>query len=369
MVVLSACGKTANTTVDANNIGNTEKTKSVEAITNNTTNNPEELDEEVVDTNTEPVDYSKIKIDKYIKIKDYEKIIEVTDFSTTDEEVDEQLESIVKSLTTDFEKKYEGTIEDNSSLNISYEITVDGEVIMSIPDLDIVIGAEYIMPGVDEKMVGKKVGDSFTVSASYPHDYQDINLAGKKADVDITINYILANGKQATLNDDFADAFSSGEYKTLKELKEAMKETISKSKKDGFANSLIEKILENTEIKKDISEFEEIEYRVSLDSCVELIGTQGTTMKELASMYSLNSVSEFKQYLKESASRTVKEKMVIYKFAKMFKLEVTDEEYEAYVNELLKFHPQETIDVSYPEDESRYLLLYDKVIDKLIELQ
>lgn len=359
MFLLSACNNTSETSEKYGDI-----------VISSTEELSEVLGEEITNTHTTPIDYSSLDLDKYITIGEYEKIVESPEnMIATDEEVMNQLQSISKSLITNFEEVHEGVIEENSSLNVSYTTKVNGEEVGSMPSLDMVIGGEFIHEGVDSQLVGKNVGDVVSVNVLYPHDYYDASLAGQDAVIDITINYILANGTPVELNDEFASVFSNGEFNTLDELKQSMKDTLTTSKKEQFASTLMEKILENTEVIGDTSEFEQREYRIELDSCANLIGTQGTTMEQLASIYSIGTVDEFKQYLRESSTKTVKEKMVINKFAKMFDISVSDEEYKEYIDELLKFHPQETVDLSYPENESRYKLLYDKVTEKLISLQ
>lgn len=321
---------------------------------------------EIINTHTQPIDYSEIDCDKYISVNKYEDLIDTSKLVTTDEEIQEQLEQIASSMTVSSTKLTEGTVEENSNINIAYIIKENDNELVNVLDKDITIGKEDIYTGIDSQLIGKNVGDILSTNIEYPSDYFDVNLAGKNVTIDITINYINSDVVTREVNDEFAEYFSNGEYKTLDELKQSIKEEISTSRLEQSSDDLMKKILENTEIIGDTSKFEETEYLIQLDKCVALVKGEKLTYDELANLYALNSVDEAKKYYKELASNIVKEKLVIYKFAKMFNISVSEEEYKAYKSELAKYSPEEIIQ-SMDENDIKYKLLYEKVLKNLLQ--
>ena len=57
-------------------------------------------------------------------------------------------------------------------------------------DFEFIIGSKTLRDGVEDKLIGKKVGDNFFAELSYPDNYNDKNLAGKIVTSEIHIKSI-----------------------------------------------------------------------------------------------------------------------------------------------------------------------------------
>ena len=86
------------------------------------------------------------------------------------------------------------------------------------------IGSNSFIPGYEEQLIGKKVGDVVNVKATFPENYHAKDLAGKEALFVTTIKEI-REIKKAEINDDFAKSMGK---KSLEELKEEIKNHIAK---------------------------------------------------------------------------------------------------------------------------------------------
>lgn len=86
------------------------------------------------------------------------------------------------------------------------------------------IGSNSFIPGYEEQLIGKKVGDVVNVKATFPENYHAKDLAGKEALFVTTIKEI-REIKKAEINDEFAKSMGK---KSLDELKEEIKNHIAK---------------------------------------------------------------------------------------------------------------------------------------------
>lgn len=85
------------------------------------------------------------------------------------------------------------------------------------------IGSNSFIPGYEDQLIGKKVGDVVDVKATFPQEYHAKDLAGKEALFVTTIKEI-REIKKTEVNDDFAK--SMGE-ENLDKLKETVKNRIA----------------------------------------------------------------------------------------------------------------------------------------------
>ena len=86
------------------------------------------------------------------------------------------------------------------------------------------LGSNSFIPGYEDQLIGKKVGDVVDVKATFPQEYHAKDLAGKEALFVTTIKEI-REIKKTEINDDFAK--SMGE-ENLDKLKDTVKDRIAK---------------------------------------------------------------------------------------------------------------------------------------------
>ena len=85
------------------------------------------------------------------------------------------------------------------------------------------IGSNSFIPGYEDQLIGKKVGDVVDVKATFPQDYHAKDLAGKEALFVTTIKEIREIQK-TEINDDFAKSMGK---ENLDDLKKEVKERIA----------------------------------------------------------------------------------------------------------------------------------------------
>ena len=87
----------------------------------------------------------------------------------------------------------------------------------------LVLGSGMFIPGFEEQLVGKDVGDQVTVKVTFPEQYHSDALAGKEARFECTIHQIRTKGAYE-LDDTFAKEV--GGYNTFEEMHRKLGESL-----------------------------------------------------------------------------------------------------------------------------------------------
>ncbi len=103
------------------------------------------------------------------------------------------------------------------------------------------VGANNLIPGVEEQLIGMKAGESKEFSLTLPEGYRNKDAAGKEGDFKFTIKEIKRK-ELPELDDEFAQQF--GEYETMEELRAKMTEYHEKHETDRIENELKERVIQ-----------------------------------------------------------------------------------------------------------------------------
>ena len=106
------------------------------------------------------------------------------------------------------------------------------------------LGSGSFIPGFEEQVAGKNIGEEFDVNVTFPEQYAE-ELAGKDAVFKVTIHEIKAK-ELPELDDEFA---KDADFDTLDELKEDIKKSISERKaeesKRDYEDQLLEQLVDS----------------------------------------------------------------------------------------------------------------------------
>ena len=107
-----------------------------------------------------------------------------------------------------------------------------------------------MIPGFEEGLVGVSGGESLTLPVTFPEDYQNKELAGKKAEFAITVNNV-SEPTLPELDDDFFSSFDVAEggldaFRT--EVRANMTRELKNANRNNIKNQVIEGLLEIHEV-------------------------------------------------------------------------------------------------------------------------
>lgn len=103
------------------------------------------------------------------------------------------------------------------------------------------VGAGRFVPGVEEAMVGQKLGQAFEVDAPLPEDFRTTEVAGKTAHWRVTVMEVKIR-RMPELDDEFAKDL--GEYESLADLRTKLKERMEAAAKQDSERALSEMLME-----------------------------------------------------------------------------------------------------------------------------
>jgi trigger factor len=147
----------------------------------------------------------------------------VTEVSEAD--IDKAIDRLAETRRT-YQPKPEGAkAEKGDRVTVDFVGKINGEEFEggSNQDIDVVLGSETFIPGVEDHLVGVVAGEQRTIDATFPEAYANRKLAGRAATLDVTVKAIAAP-EPVTIDDEFAKSLN---FESLEKLKETLKGNIS----------------------------------------------------------------------------------------------------------------------------------------------
>lgn len=256
----------------------------------------------------------------------------------SDEKVNQTLEEI-RSLRAE-EKKVERPAQNGDLVKFDFNVYRDGVPIENgaSKNYPLIIGENRFIPGFEEQLVGLKTGDEKEFQLTFPKEYHEKSLAGKPAEFKVKVNEI-AEIIKPELTDEFAQMISAQKFKTVAELKENIIKNLTDEETEKQERELEAKMLE--ELVK-ISEFDELpdillkeELHRMMHELEDSIAKQGMQMADY-----LNAIKktpeELETELKPQAELRVKTSILARELYQQQKMEVTPDEVEKEIEEMLK---------------------------------
>lgn len=314
----------------------------------------------------------QLNASEYVKLGQYKGLtIKGASTKVTDQDVEDQVNELAQDNATYEEIKDRKTVQKDDYLNVDYTTTINGKENSDYSDsnLDMHLGDGNLNVDenvdVDEKLIGAKTGDTVTIEFTFPEDYDDSSIAGKKCELAVSINMI-----EKEVIPEINDAFikENTDCKTVKEYKKQVRDSLVSDKKTEAEQTnqetLWNKIMDNATQLKDFSE---------TDIKQEVSNIQ-IENKEMAEYFGM-SVSDFiEQYyemsLEDYAKENLKKQCVQDLLLEDKKITVTDEDMEKeiqYYIDQLGYENKKEVLASVSESEIRSELQYTKLMESLMK--
>lgn len=232
----------------------------------------------------------------------------------------------------------------------------------------LVLGSGQFIPGFEDQIIGKNIGDEFDVNVTFPEEYGAKELAGKEAVFKVKLHEIKVKELPA-VDDEFAKDVS--EFDTLKELKaDLKKKALDRKKKaadEAVENALVQQIVDS--IKGDIPE---AMFENRLEQCVEdfayRLQSQGLNL-ETYLKYTNSNIDEFKKSFRPQAESQVKFRLALEKIVELENITPDEKDVEAEYEKLAKDYGVEANKVknAIPAEELKKDIAVNKAIDLVKE--
>ena len=210
---------------------------------------------------------------------DFSKIkAEVFEVDITPEELEKEM-GLVAERNKEFKTK-EGESQKGDIVVIDFEGFVD-----DIPfaggkaeNHELELGSASFIPGFEDQLIGKNLGEEIEVKVTFPAEYHAKNLAGKEAIFKTKIKEI-KGPIIPELNEEFAKKFS---LNSVEELKNNIKEKIESFYKNAYKETLKSKIFDELSKLLEFDVAEGLVERVAQDIAKEKNVEASTVQEEAA---------------------------------------------------------------------------------------
>ena len=230
------------------------------------------------------------------------------------------------------------------------------------------LGSGQFIPGFEEQIAGKNIGDEFDVNVTFPAEYGAENLAGKDATFKCKLHEIKFRELPA-IDDEFAKDVS--EFDTLEALKADLKakalERKQKVSEEEMENDLVQQIVDSIEGEIPEAMFEN-RLNQSVEEFAYRLQSQGLDL-ETYLKYTNSNIDEFKKTFRPQAESQVKFRLALEKIVELEKIVATEEDINAQIEKMAKDYGMEVEQIknAVPTEEIAKDLAVGKAIDFIKE--
>ena len=320
---------------------------------------------EVVDVNKETgVKFKADLITKpVVEISDYKGLeVKKTTKNVDDAAVDAEIEKVRNRNARSI------SVEDRAAQNgdtavIDFEGFLDGVAFEGGKGekFPLELGSGSFIPGFEDQIVGKNIGEEFDVNVTFPEHYQAENLAGKPAVFKCKLHEL--KGKELPdVDDEFVKDVS--EFDTLDEYKADIKSKLEKAAADEASTNL-ENALVDAVISKMTAEVPQVMYQRRIDDIVREWSARNRIRVEDYLKYTGATMDQFRANFTEVAKRQVDLRLALEKIAELENITVSDEDLEKEYADMAEQYKMdvEKVKAAVPAEAVKNDLRIEKALD------
>lgn len=229
------------------------------------------------------------------------------------------------------------------------------------------------VPGFAEQLVGVSAGEQKTFSLRFPDNYRVTDLAGQEAAFEVTVQSVKEK-RLPEMDDDLAK--TAGEYDTLAQLRDSVRERLLESAKmaaDGeYQNTVLETVLQQSKIEMPPEMVEE-QTEHSLHSLEDNLQAQNLSMPVYLNLVKQTRL-QLIEGLREEARASLRRELVLAEVAKNEGIEIADADIDGEIEETVAMFGQKAAEgrAALNSDESRrniaFRLRQRKARERLAEI-
>ena len=187
-----------------------------------------------------------------VKIGDLSKLkIEKPTLEISNTDVEKTMDVLVKQRVS-YEPVKRAAKKDDR-VNISLKASIDGQQVEDTAGqgMDLVLGEPGRIPVFDEALIGAKTGETKPFDITYPKDYNQAQLAGKKVSYEVTFNSI-SQPMLPKIDADFAKSLgvTDGDVKKMRsEIQLSLEQEVEKRVKARTKEAVFQALIEDAKLE------------------------------------------------------------------------------------------------------------------------
>lgn len=280
---------------------------------------------------------AEVAVKPEVKLGEYKGItFKKVEYNVKEADVKEELKRLQErnSRTVDVTDR---AVESGDTVTIDYSGSVDGVKFEggTAEKQPLTIGSNTFIPGFEDQIIGMKIGEERDITVKFPEDYHAENLKGKDSVFHIVLHEIKAKELPELTDEFIKDAVGA---ESLDAYKKEIKERLKKQNKDRaereIEDEIVKKVTANAEvvipealIDNQIDQMvNEMSYRLSY---------QGLKLEDYLK-YVGKTMEEYRKGYYDQAKDLVKSQLVIGKIIEEEKIDATEDDVTAKIEEMAK---------------------------------
>ena len=224
------------------------------------------------------------------------------------------------------------------------------------------LGSNTFIPGFEEQVVGKNVGDEFDVNVTFPENYQAENLKGKAVVFKCKLHEIKAKD-MPEFDEEFVKDIS--EFDTVDEFKADLKTTLEKAAEER-AEQQLDNDLVDALLTKFEAEVPEVMYERRINEIAREWSASNRIRVEDYLKYTGLTMEQFRASFKDIAKKQVDLRLALDQIAVDENIVITDEDIEKGYADLAEQYKMDVDKVKSVLDKEA--ITGDLKIEKALEL-
>ncbi len=252
--------------------------------------------------------------------------IEAMPVEVTEEELENHLRAIQMTFAELKPADKDHQIRENDIAIISFKAYIDGQPVPGheAEALYVDVGTGEFNATIEEKLIGKKAGDTVEVDVTYPEDSLNAQLAGQTVHYQVYIREIYVRDLKP-LDDEFIKKMNLG-FESVEHLRERIKRRLEEDKQKKADEFLKEQILAQLreKVKFEVPE-RYVEYKLArlIEQMEQSLQEKGHTFESAGI-----SVQKLRERLRPLAEQQAREDLILEKIAELENITVSGEELE-----------------------------------------
>jgi trigger factor len=268
---------------------------------------------------------AQVEVKPRITLSDYRGLeVEKEKCSVSEQDVEDQLSQIRKAHGKIMALDSDRTVQKEDYVLLDYEAFEDGKPIegLKAQNFMVKVGSNDFHPVFEENLIGLAKNDETEIRVQFDKDHHHAKLAGRTVDFKVKVVDI-----KVLLLPDPDDAFArdlGAEFKGLDDLRQKLRETITKEREQRIDRVMKQKLVQKVAEKVEIPLPEilvDSEVDLALQSLEQNLMRSGSSLEK-----SGLSTQKLRQEFRPNAERRVKEMLILDEIARQNGLTVTEED-------------------------------------------
>ena len=303
-------------------------------------------------------------------LKDYKGIeLKKEEISVSEEEIDKKLEEVREQNARIIDVD-DRPVKAGDTVTIDYAGSVDGVAFEGGTDQNhkLTIGSGQFIPGFEDQIIGKNIGEEFDVQVTFPEQYHAEELAGKAAVFAVKLHAITEK-ELPELDDELAQDVS--DFDTLAEYKEDIKEKLLHEKEHKAEHErehqVMDALVERLEVELP-APMVDLEVENQIYNMENRMRAQGFSLEQYM-QFTGQTMSALQDSMKESAVKSIKGRLALAEVIKAEKLEAAAEDIEKEYQQMAENYNMEMDKIKelVPEEEVKETILNRKALAVVTE--